>query len=129
MVAFQIYDFDSYIPGSWGDIQLDNGFAYWVAISKDNTGLAGQLFWYPLISPDEDIMVADFRVPSGNGVLENILKFDVDDEYVLIWPRYRDAQGIVSNSQLILLNSETGKVQHFETGLRIFDAQIIHQGE
>ena len=129
MVAFQVTDYDSYIAGSWNHVVVDNQAAYWLALSEQGANVSGQLLWYPLSGPDEEILSGEFQMPAGEGELTALLKFDVDDDALVLWPRYKNAQGFVDDSQLVLVDLRTGTVQHINTDLKIFDVQVISFGE
>ena len=129
MVAFEVLEYDSYLAGSWNQVVVDNRVAYRVALSQDGPEIIARVFSYPLISPIEEILSGEFQVPGGDGELTCLLKFDVDDDTLLLWPRYKNAQGFVDVSQLVLLDMRTRVVRILDTDLKIFDSQIISVGE
>ena len=110
---------------SWWQMAEDNNVAYWAAMSYQGQDLVGEVWSFRLDDPESDPEMHSFTVPDAPGEISMLLKFDVDDGVTVIQPRFRG----FTDSRLILYDLNTGAVDLVDTGLRIFDVQVLRLGE
>jgi hypothetical protein len=125
VASFEVSDVASYVPSRWWQMALDNDVVYWTAMSYQDQGLVGEVWSFQLNDPASDPKMHSFAVPDAPGEMSMILKFDVDDGHAVIQPRFSGS----TDSRLILYDLNTGSVDLVDTGLSIFDVQILHLGE
>ena len=125
LVSFEVGGIDRYVQASWYHIAVDNDTAYWVALSDRGLGLEGEIQAYSLVNPAAEQRIMKFTLPDPPGDVAMILKFDVDDGHAVIQPRFAGR----GDSHLILYDINTGSAELVDTGLKIFDVQIVHLGE
>ena len=125
LVSFEVSGIDGYVQASWYPIAVDNDTAYWVALSDRGSQLEGEIRAYSLVDPAAQAQKGRFVVPDPPGKVAMILKFDVDDGHAVIQPRFAG----VGDSHLILYDMNTGATELVDTGLKVFDVQIVHLGE
>ena len=125
LVSFEVEDIDSYVPASWYHIAVDNDVAYWAALSYEGQQLTDRLASYSLSDPSAKLRVGRCTVSDPPGEMAMILKCDVDDGHAVIQPWIAGG----GDSHLIFYDINTGSVELVDTGLDVFDVQIIHQGE
>ena len=125
LVSFQVSGIDGYVRASWYHIAVDNDTAYWVALSERGSRLEGEIQAYSLVDPVALAQKRRFVVPDPPGEVAMILKFDVDDGHAVIQPRFVGG----GDSHLILYDINTGLAELVDTGLKIFDVQIVHLSE
>ena len=125
VASFEVSDEDGYVPSSWWQMAEDNDVVYWAAMSYQGQVLVGEVWFFQLDDPASDPLMHRFTMPDAPGEMSMILKFDVDDGHAVIQPRFRGS----TDSRLILYDLNTGSVDLVDTGLKIFDVQIIHMGE
>ena len=125
VASFEVSDVKDYVPSSWWQMAEDNDVVYWAAMSYQGERLVGEVWSFRLDDPESDPLMHSFTVPGAPGEMSMILKFDVDDGHAVIQPRFTG----YTDSRLILYDLNTGSVDLVDTGLRIFDVQILHLGE
>ena len=125
LVSFQVSGIDWYVQASWYHIAVGNDTAYWVALSERGSRLEGEIQAYSLVDPVALAQKRRFVVPDPPGEVAMILKFDVDDGHAVIQPRFVGG----GDSHLILYDINTGLAELVDTGLKIFDVQIVHLSE
>tara|TARA_B100000315_G_C14476903_1_gene541064 strand:+ start:74 stop:886 length:813 start_codon:yes stop_codon:yes gene_type:complete len=125
VASFEVSDIDGYVPSSWWQMAEDSNVVYWAAMSYQGQSLVGEVWSFRLDDPASDPVMHRFTVPDAPQEMSMLLKFDVDDGHAVIQPRFRGS----TDSRLILYDLNTGSVDLVETGLRIFDVQILHLGE
>jgi len=125
VASFEVSDIDDYVQSSWWQMAEDNNVAYWAAMSYQGQDLVGEVWSFRLDDPESDPEMHSFTVPDAPGEISMLLKFDVDDGHAVIQPRFRG----FTDSRLILYDLNTGAVDLVNTGLRIFDVQVLHLGE
>ena len=125
LVSFEVGGIDGYVQGSWYPIAVDNDTAYWVALTDRGSRLEGEIRAYSLLDSTAQAQKGRFVVPDPPVEDAMILKFDVDDGHAVIQPRFAG----VGDSHLILYDMNTGATELVDTGLKVFDVQIVHLGE
>ena len=125
LVSFEVSGIDQYVQASWYHIAVDDDTAYWVALTNRGPRLEGEIQAYSLVNPAAQPQVGRFTIPDPPGEAVMILKFDVDDGHAVIQPRFAGA----GDSRLILYDMNSGLAELVDTGLKIFDVQIVHLGE
>lgn len=125
LAAFDLAKLDNYVPGSWANAVVDNGSAYWVSMSYEGGELVGTVWSLDIGDPSAELQPATFSMPEDVGEVIMVVKFDVDDGYVVIQPRYVGGD----DSRLVIYDYNTGSAQFYDTEFDIFDVSIIHLGE
>ena len=125
VASFEVSGAEDYVPSNWWQMAEDNDVVYWAAMSYQGERLLGEVWSFRLDDPESDPLMHSFTVPGAPGEMSMILKFDVDDGHAVIQPRFTG----YTDSRLILYDLNTGSVDLVDTGLRIFDVQILHLGE
>ena len=111
--------------GSWRDLVVDDGMAYWTSVTGSPGNYTAQVWAYPLAMTPTDLSQLkeyDFQLPPGMAEMVSFSGFDADSGYVMIKPAFRDG----ANSVVIILDIRTGTAEVIDTGLYIVDSQLLY---
>ncbi len=121
ITAFEIEDWDDYLPSSWRNVVIADGMAYWAGFLEKGTGHSLEILAASLTDPD-DFTVYEFDMPvTGNTVNGFNSTIDADGGYVLIKPWYDGGD----RSKVLLFNTADETAEVIDTGFHIVDAQIL----
>ena len=121
ITAFEIEDWDDYLPSSWRNVVISDGMAYWAGFLEKGTGHSLEILAASLANPD-DFTVYEFDLPvTGNAVNGFNSTIDADGGYVLIKPWYDGGD----RSKVLLFDTVKGTAEIIDTGFHIVDAQLL----
>ena len=121
ITAFEIEDWDDYMPSSWRNVVIADGMAYWAGFLEKGTGHSLEILAASLTDPD-DFTVYEFDMPvTGNTVNGFNSTIDADGGYVLIKPWYDGGD----RSKVLLFNTADETAEIIDTEFHIVDAQIL----
>ncbi len=121
-VAFEVTDWEEDVFGSWRDVVVDDGTAYWTSVTGGSGNYTAEVCAYPLAMTPTDLPQLkeyDFQLPPGMAEMVSFSGFDADSGYVMIKPSFQGGD----NSVVIILDTKTGGVQVIDTGFYIIDSQ------
>jgi hypothetical protein len=88
ITAFEIEDWDDYMPSSWRNVVIADGMAYWVGFVEKGTGHSLEILAASLADPDI-FAIYEFDMPvTAKAVTGFTSTIDADGGFVLIKPWY-----------------------------------------
>lgn len=121
ITAFEVEDWDTYLPSSWRNVVISDGMAYWAGFLEGRNTHSVEILAASLEDPDVftiyefDMPVSDIQIIGFNSTI------DADGGYVLIKPWYDGGD----RSKVLLYNTADETVEIINTGFHIVDAQLL----
>ena len=124
ITAFEIEDWNDYLPSSWRNVVISDGIAYWAGFIESRGG--GTTHIVEILAADltdPDIFtVYEFDMPaSGQEVIGFNSTIDADGGYVLLKPFYQGGDRL-----LLIFDTATETARLIDTGFVVVDAQLIY---
>jgi hypothetical protein len=121
ITAFEVEDWDTYLPSSWRNVVISDGMAYWAGFLERRNTHSVEILAASLTDQD-DFTIYEFDMPaSGNEIIGFNSTIDADGGYVLIKPWYDGGD----RSKVLLYNTADETVEIINTGFHIVDAQLL----
>ena len=121
VTAFEVEDWDDYLPSSWQNVVIADGMAYWAGFRSGPRGHIVEILAADLTDP-ANFNVFEFDMPStGKAVTGFTSTIDADGGYVLIKPWFEGGD----RSKVLVYDTVTETAQIIDTGFHIVDAQLL----
>jgi len=121
ITAFEIEDWDDYLPTSWQSVVIADGIAYWAGFLNGPANYSVEILAADLTDPDI-FTVYGFDMPTSEKEITGFYSaIDADGGYVLIKPSYEGGD----RSRLLIYDTANETVQLIDTGFHIVDVQVI----
>lgn len=121
ITAFEIEDWDDYMPSSWRNVVIADGTAYWVGFLEKGNGHSLEILAASLADPN-DFTVFEFDMSvSESNVVGFTSTIDADGGYVLIKPWYDGGD----RSKVLIFDTKRETAEIIGTGFHIVDAQLL----
>ena len=88
LVAFEVDNLGSYLPGSWREPVVDNGTAYWAATRQAAGGPVMEVWSYDLSLESGEVVGESFQLSSDEGNIVSLSGIDADSGLVLVRPAF-----------------------------------------
>ena len=121
ITAFEVEDWDRYMPSSWRNVVISDGMAYWAGFLEGRNTHSVEILAASLEDPD-DFTTYEFDMPaSGNEIIGFNSTIDADGGYVLIKPFYQGG-----DRSLLVFDTATETARLIDTGFVVVDAQLLY---
>ncbi len=121
ITAFEIQDWDDYLPTSWQSVVIADGTAYWAGFLNGPATHSVEILAADLTDPDV-FTVYEFDMPPFEKEITGFYStIDADGGYVLIRPSYEGGD----RSMVLIYDTATETAELFDTGFNITDVQLI----
>ena len=121
ITAFEIEDWDDYLPTSWQSVVIADGIAYWAGFLNGPANYSVEILAADLTDPDI-FTVYEFNIPASEKEITGFFsKIDADGGYVLIKPHFEGG----GRSKVLICDTERETAELIDTGFNITDVQVI----
>jgi len=121
ITAFEVEDWDRYMPSSWRNVVISDGMAYWAGFLEGRNTHSVEILAASLEDPD-DFTTYEFDMPaSGNEIIGFNSTIDAEGGYVLIKPFYQGG-----DRSLLVSDTATETARLTDTGFVVVDAQLLY---
>ncbi len=125
LVAFEVDNLASYLPGSWREPVVDNGTAYWAAARQAAGGPVMEVWSYDLSLESGGVVGNSFQLSPDNGNIVSLSGIDADSGLVLVSPTFEGGD----YSKVFIYDGHDGSANVFDTGFKIIDAEVLYLDE
>ncbi len=121
ITAFEVGDWNDYLPSSWRNVVIEDGTAYWAGFRSEPGGYIVEILAASL-ADSSDFTVHEFEMPSnGKAITGFNSTIDADGGFVLIKPWYEGGDW----SKVLIYDTARETARLIDTDFHIVDAQLI----